>query len=303
MTSTSIETQHEDMIHDVQPDYYGRRLASCSSDRTIKIFDIHENSNTQVAELKGHEGPVWQVAWAHPKFGSLLASCSYDRKIIIWKEVSSNQWVKYHEYSENQSSVNSIVWAPHEFGLMLACGSSDGSIRILINKGENDWAACIKSDAHSIGVNSISWGPANTSASILEPTDQRPIQIQRLVSGGCDNAVKFWRFYPEKNELELEQEYVIHKDWVRDVAWSPNIGLPTNTVASCSQDGQVYIWTLANNSNDWKYAPLTKFGDVVWRLSWSITGSILAISGGNNNVTLWKETGTEWKQISTIGDD
>lgn len=23
-----------------------------------------------------HDGPVWQVAWAHPKFGTLLASCS-----------------------------------------------------------------------------------------------------------------------------------------------------------------------------------------------------------------------------------
>lgn len=28
-----------------------------------------------------HEGPVWQVAWAHPKFGNILASCSYDRKV------------------------------------------------------------------------------------------------------------------------------------------------------------------------------------------------------------------------------
>ena len=24
-----------------------------------------------------HDGPVWQVAWAHPKFGTLLASCSF----------------------------------------------------------------------------------------------------------------------------------------------------------------------------------------------------------------------------------
>ena len=33
-----------------------------------------------------HEGPVWQVAWAHPKFGSILASCSYDGSVIIWQE-------------------------------------------------------------------------------------------------------------------------------------------------------------------------------------------------------------------------
>lgn len=92
-TISSIDTHHEDMIHDAQLDYYGKRLATCSSDRTIKIFEISgEGNQTQVAELKGHEGPVWQVAWAHPKFGTILASCSYDRRIIIWKEVSPNNW-------------------------------------------------------------------------------------------------------------------------------------------------------------------------------------------------------------------
>lgn len=28
---------------------------------------------------------MWQVAWAHPKFGPILASASYDGKVIIWK--------------------------------------------------------------------------------------------------------------------------------------------------------------------------------------------------------------------------
>lgn len=36
--------------------------------------------------MKGHTGPVWQVAWAHPKYGHILASCSYDGKVLIWKE-------------------------------------------------------------------------------------------------------------------------------------------------------------------------------------------------------------------------
>jgi hypothetical protein len=31
-------------------------------------------------------GPVWQISWAHPKFGTLLASCSYDGSVIIHKE-------------------------------------------------------------------------------------------------------------------------------------------------------------------------------------------------------------------------
>lgn len=34
----------------------------------------------------------------------------------------------------------------------------------------------------------------------------------------------------------------VHTDWVRDVAWCPNMGLPQNLIASCSQDGTVVIW-------------------------------------------------------------
>lgn len=38
-----------------------------------------------------HTAPVWAVAWAHPSFGSILASCSYDGRVFIWKEVGPGQ--------------------------------------------------------------------------------------------------------------------------------------------------------------------------------------------------------------------
>ena len=75
---------HARAQHDAQMDYYGKRLATASSDRTVRVFDVAGQQQQLIAELKGHEGPVWQVAWGHPKFGSLLATCSYDRKVIIW---------------------------------------------------------------------------------------------------------------------------------------------------------------------------------------------------------------------------
>ena len=89
---TTFESGHQDMIHDAQLDYYGRRLATCSSDKTVKVFDVVGDQHVHLADLRGHEGPVWQVAWAHPKFGSLLASCSFDHRVIVWKEVQDNQW-------------------------------------------------------------------------------------------------------------------------------------------------------------------------------------------------------------------
>uniref|UniRef100_A0A3Q3FPX1 Protein SEC13 homolog n=1 Tax=Labrus bergylta TaxID=56723 RepID=A0A3Q3FPX1_9LABR len=99
----TVDTSHEDMIHDAQMDYYGTRLATCSSDRTVKIFDVRNGGQILVADLRGHEGPVWQVAWAHPMFGNILASCSYDRKVIIWKE-ENGTWDKMYEYTGHESS-------------------------------------------------------------------------------------------------------------------------------------------------------------------------------------------------------
>lgn len=47
---------------------------------------------------------MWRVAWAHPSFGNILASCSYDRMVFLWKETSENVWNKIHNYAQHTSS-------------------------------------------------------------------------------------------------------------------------------------------------------------------------------------------------------
>jgi protein transport protein SEC13 len=122
------------------------------------------------------------------------------------------------------------------------------------------------------------------------------------VSGGSDKLVKVWA---HSNDGKWAEEEVLrgHGDWVRDVSWAPNIGLPGQTIASCSQDCTVTIWTQADPASAWVMKPLYKFPDVVWRVSWSVTGNILAVASGDNKVSLWKEgIDGEWKQIQTIDD-
>ncbi|MGH0163910.1 UNVERIFIED_CONTAM: hypothetical protein FKN15_056136 [Acipenser sinensis] len=50
----TVDTSHEDMIHDAQMDYYGTRLATCSSDRSVKIFDVKNGGQILVADLRGN---------------------------------------------------------------------------------------------------------------------------------------------------------------------------------------------------------------------------------------------------------
>ncbi|CCM02720.1 uncharacterized protein FIBRA_04827 [Fibroporia radiculosa] len=301
-----IETCHEDMIHDAQLDYYGKRLATCSSDRTVRVFDVVDGEPPKAVQtLKGHTGPVWQVAWAHPKFGHILASCSYDGKVIIWKEQpaqgpSAGGWAKIKEHTLHKASVNSVSWAPHELGAILACASSDGTISVLTFKNDGQWGADVF-EGHAIGCNAVSWAPAVQPGSLIAPQSgttlpgqppAAPQSVKRFASAGCDNLVKIWGFRDDTQAWVEEEVLDGHTDWVRDVAWAPNIGLPRSYIATASQDKTVLIWTKDTPTSSWAKTALDpssaltvpaggapasgKFPDVVWRVSWSLTGNILA---------------------------
>lgn len=69
------------------------------------------------------------------------------------------------------------------------------------------------------------------------------------------------------------------------------------------QDCRVLIWTQADPASGWVSKELVKCPDVVWRVSWSVTGNILAVASGDNKVSLWKEgVDGEWKQIQSIDE-
>jgi WD40 repeat protein len=94
-------------------------------------------------------------------------------------------------------------------------------------------------------------------------------------------------------------------DWVRDVAFAPNNALPYCLFASCSEDRSVYIWRQKDRiSGPWEPMLLKMFEAPVWRLSWSVTGTVLAVSCGDHKVTLWKQSVDEsWVQISNVGEN
>ena len=134
-----VPTSHEDYVHDVAFDWYGRRIATCSSDQTIKIWMQSPGGAWQKqAEWKAHHGNVWRVTFAHPEFGQILASCSFDKNVLIWEEQEGvdgagrvvSKWLQRAQLSDARASVNEIKFAPRHMGLKIAAGSADGRVRV-----------------------------------------------------------------------------------------------------------------------------------------------------------------------------
>lgn len=199
----------------------------------------------------------------------------------------------------------------------------------------------------------MSWAPATIPGSLITPSSGANLQtgqphhptntvpsIKRFATAGCDNLVKIWGYRDDTQSWVEEEILEGHTDWVRDVAWAPNIGLPRSYIATASQvrtgtlhpfayfflralslqDKTVVIWTKDTQTSPWVKtildpsvsavsapanagAPVTKgkFPDVVWRVSWSLAGNILAVSCGDGKVTLWKENlKGQWECVSDM---
>ena len=333
----TFESAHADAVHDCAYDYFGRRVATASSDRTVRIFDVVQQQSQQhpstssdggadggahvanggvmhdggvrgehVATLTGHDGPVWCARWAHPKFGALIATASFDHSVMIHKETEPNVFVCAYKtpVGTHDGSVNALAWAPHEYGAVLACASSDGTFSTITYDGASaQWVVEKVPHAHAIGCTGVSWAPAAMPGSLVSVGGggDHAVSPQRLCTSGCDNAVKVWR--RDAGQWTCEATLSAHTDWVRDVAWSENMGLPMNTIASCGQDGKVFIWTQGAPGGAWTSRELHNFNAPVWRVSWSTMGNILAVSDGNNTVSIWKESiDGVWNQITAAAE-
>lgn len=210
--------------------------------------------------------------------------------------------------------MNLVSWAPHEAGCLLACASSDGNVSVLEFK-DNNWSHQIFQACGS-GVNSVSWAPAVAPGQIVSASGNQAGAARRLVTGGSDCQVKLWEYAPDTNTYNQVQLLSGHTDWVRDVAWSPTV-LSKSYIASASQDKTVRIWTssdlrtyprpgftseLLMHTGDWKSTVLN-VDAVAWRVSWSLSGNVLAVSTGDNRVSLWKERlSGGWECVKTIDE-
>lgn len=92
------------------------------------------------------------MSWAHPEFGSIIASASFDRTVKVWEQVAtpefehqasvngsgyslgSSRWVERVVLSDAKGTVRSVEFAPHHFGLKLVSYISELSLHFILRQ-------------------------------------------------------------------------------------------------------------------------------------------------------------------------
>ena len=112
-----------------------RRLASCSLDHTIRVWQVDsltrpssrgeggDGSATECQVLRGHTGEVFAVAF-HPN-GTRLASGGRDRAVWLWDLARGKEVARLQGHT---SFVWSLAFSPD--GATLASGSGDATVRL-----------------------------------------------------------------------------------------------------------------------------------------------------------------------------
>jgi len=247
---------HTRGVQSVSCDPAGRRFASASNDRTVRIWDAV--SGDAIAELKGHKDFVFCVGWSPD--GRRLASGGRDGKLIVW---NAETWQKLFTL-DCDDQVGALAWSPD--GKRVAAGGighlPDGSEGLVTL-----WDATSGRRLHYLNgavgqIWSLAWHPAG----------------KLLVAGeNFKGRMQVW----DADSGQLLRTIPAHDHFISSLAWHPD----GRRLASASNDQRIRIW----DADTWK-PTLTvdaAHNGGAMAVAWSEDGQRL-VSGGNDAlVKIW----------------
>jgi protein transport protein SEC13 len=170
----------DEATHVIAVDYYSKKLISGTSSGKIVIYYIQPQGPPKlVGSIFAHHGPIWGLEWAHPSFGNIFASCSYDGYIRVWQQQNENpEFIQIHEYNVG-CSANTLHFGPLEYGLRFAVALANGNV-VVVFRGMIYFflffICCIDESGHFIqesflahvnGCNALSWFPSIPPSSLF----------------------------------------------------------------------------------------------------------------------------------------
>ncbi|KAL7528963.1 hypothetical protein ACHAXR_002721 [Thalassiosira sp. AJA248-18] len=262
-TSQTLPHGHLDYVLDMAFDYYGRRFATASGDRTVRVWDLNSDglwassslgsgggntNSSHTNEWQAHRGAVHRISWAHPEFGQLLATAGADHSVVIWEEREGG----FKSLATPERSADGFLDTNNTTNTGSAGGTGEGASR-WVNKAT-------LSDARR-AVTSVEFAPRHLGL--------------RLASGSADGVVRIYEALDTMNlnhwklEAEIEEDNQdgnqghqrMSSNHVQDISSNENMGVsslswcagrfePATLVVGFSS-GRVSIYRYNDGKRSW----------------------------------------------------
>jgi eukaryotic-like serine/threonine-protein kinase len=268
----------------------GTRIASASTDKTIRIWDAQ--TGEEVATLTGHTAAVVTVAYSPD--GSKLASGSDDSTIRLWDTRTGQELQVIREHA---TSVRSVAFRPD--GQVLASGSDDHQIRLWdLQSGKIGWIRGQSGELMGIAFSPDGGRLVSTARdnkiilwNVSDPLSVEQIRMleprgfslgiafspdgTRIAAGSNDNII-LW----DANSGREINKFVAHATWIHSLQFSPD----GTRLASCGDDKLVKLWDARSGQ---EIATFTGHSQRVMSVAFSPNGSSLASASHDFTVKLW----------------
>lgn len=105
-------------------------FASCSTDRSLRIWDIRDRSKAQIVAPDVHRDDINVISW-NSRVGYLLASGCDDGSFKVWdlRRIRSDTSNPLAFFTFHKQAITSIQWNPHDES-MIAVSSADDQVSI-----------------------------------------------------------------------------------------------------------------------------------------------------------------------------
>ncbi|MBI2805281.1 MAG: hypothetical protein HYX68_09920 [Planctomycetes bacterium] len=295
-----IKNAHASPINTLVFSPGGNRLASCSGDFTIRLWDF--DIVMQARDFEGPTAPIWSAAISPD--GTRIAAGGADRTLKVWQRDTNKV---LFTITDHTAPVTVVLFSPD--GKLIASAGGDKIIRIFDADTGKPIRTC---EGHQGTITSLDFSADG----------------KRLVSGSVDRRVKIWdadkgteiasfnehpsivaavAFHPNGKQIavgsidqtirlyddkgKLETTWSAHGTSVNSLAYSPN-GV---YLASGGVDGAVQIWPLATPGTN--NIRLSGHEGPVSSVAFRKDNLHVVSGGADRSVRLWKVEGNAGKEV------
>ncbi|XP_077994598.1 apoptotic protease-activating factor 1-like [Glandiceps talaboti] len=244
---------HESAVKCAQFSPNGSKVVSCSSDKTVKVWDSH--SGQEYLSMTGHTD---FVNWCcYSPNGTMIASCSDDKTVRIW---NSRDGGLIHTFRVHEEEVNMCSWS-HDSTRVVSCS--------------NDWYIRIWDVVKASLITEIAGHDDAVRACHFSPDDDY------LISCSQDCTVKVWDISSDKWVVH----YRGHNSTVSSCCFSPD---GKNVASSSEHFVQIWIAHTGQLLNTCE----SKSGMLVLDCVYSPDGTQIAAGLSDFSIQIWDSTST-----------